>query len=599
MKPVFVVSTPTRDTRTFAAVARQARALRPFGRVEVSISALAQKAVHEVPPGGSPWHEYADCGPSLHKFFPPPALAPFLPTRFVAANQRLLLAKASILRRLKLGAAFWSYEPNFFPEAFFEAYPHLRGPRVDHPRRSLREEFAPCLDRPETQVMYAGMARELARRVPHLGTFFFKTNDAGPGLCWADWQYSGPNGPAGCRTRGAGPRVRSLLESLRGGAAAAGVNLTLHIGGNFSRDERTAIQAALPEACFLRGEGRTVQSVASMADVCYPVRGIVDPVGILKAAARIQGGGCRSVFVDLRTYYDRSGDRLDASAKVFEVLAAGLRTAPENAAASAGILSALCRKWVGLRQADTLLAALVTWHELLGFRQAELPGVSTIYGGVSLRYITRPLVAVPERLSAAEESAFLPYVFNVRREEARRDYIDTHGGRRSPTPTPATDLDPRAPAFAAFHARLEAVYTPLEGLTGGGSAPFFRRMGAALRAYGSIVRSCANFHAAQVVRDRHATALSGPPRVPSKEPTWTGEPDLLLFNAIMRDELDNAAELRTLLQADPDILFHAARQAEEDTFVLGPDLTRQLLLKQQIMRRHWRDIEDYLQSPFK
>ena len=44
--------------------------------------------------------------------------------------------------------------------------------------------------------------------------------------------------------------------------------------------------------------------------------------------------------------------------------------------------------------------------------------------------------------------------------------------------------------------------------------------------------------------DRHADVLSGPPRVPSKVPTWTGDPDLLLFNEILRDEQGNNPRLQ-------------------------------------------------------
>jgi hypothetical protein len=49
------------------------------------------------------------------------------------------------------------------------------------------------------------------------------------------------------------------------------------------------------------------------------------------------------------------------------------------------------------------------------------------------------------------------------------------------------------------------------------------------------------------------------------------EPDLLLWNEIQRDELDNAEELRTLLEDGGLGLVGRARDArEEDVFLLSP-----------------------------
>ena len=62
------------------------------------------------------------------------------------------------------------------------------------------------------------------------------------------------------------------------------------------------------------------------------------------------------------------------------------------------------------------------------------------------------------------------------------------------------------------------------------------------------------------------------------------------LEVIMRDELDNAAELIALLEAAPEpILPLATEKKEETTFLFGPDLADQLRKKRQIMLAHWRD----------
>jgi len=151
---VFVIHAPIRDLDDYRKLAEQAARLKPFGRVE--ISSLAGKGFHDVPEGRNFWYEYTSYNPTPYKFFPDPRIAPFIPEEFVRRNRELLLAKAEILREYGLGAAFWSYEPNYLPEAFFEAYPHMRGARVDHPRRGNTPAFSPCISVPETQEMFTG-----------------------------------------------------------------------------------------------------------------------------------------------------------------------------------------------------------------------------------------------------------------------------------------------------------------------------------------------------------------------------------------------------------------------------------------------------------
>ena len=89
--------------------------------------------------------------------------------------------------------------------------------------------------------------------------------------------------------------------------------------------------------------------------------------------------------------------------------------------------------------------------------------------------------------------------------------------------------------------------------------------------------------------------------LPGKEPTFTGDPDFIRFNEIARDELDNTQELIDVLEkGGMDLLIYAKDPKYEETWgFTGPDLVKQLKKKRTIMLDHWRDIEDYLTSPFK
>jgi hypothetical protein len=125
-------------------------------------------------------------------------------------------------------------------------------------------------------------------------------------------------------------------------------------------------------------------------------------------------------------------------------------------------------------------------------------------------------------------------------------------------------------------------------------------MGTSLRIYASIIRSCGNFYAVQRVRDRNLEKFAAGPRIPPKVADWNGDPDLQLLNEFTRDELDNTTDLIRILESDGiSQVLTATTAADEDTFLLGPDLIDQLKRKRQIMRRHWLDAERYLSTPLK
>ncbi len=591
---VFVIHAPMRDLDEFRKLVKEAARLKPFGRVEVNISELAEKSRYEKPDPNSYWYDYASNNPTPYKFFPAPKIAPFIPADFVKKNRELLLAKARILRENGMEAAFWCYEPNFLPEAFFEAWPHLRGARVDHPRRSNVPAFAPCVSDKEVQEMYAGMVAELLKNVPEIHTFFFKTNDAGSGICWSDWSYSGPNGPDHCKNRSMGERIASLMNSFKEGASRSGKEISIYLTGSmFSDAEKEDIYKHLPEGCHFQSHNSDeVRSVSSMITSDYPVRGLFDPLSVFRNINSLAKGNAGTVFISFRASYDRGYESPKAMEKMFGMLVKYLNApAVQGKEAEMEQLHGLCEEWAGERYAGDLFNAFLSLEQAARYKSTALPGVSTMYWGVTARHITRPLVFKPELLKADEESYFLPFVFNPSETEARTDYTDIHGAHRMIEPG----------AMRKYLAQVNRAVAQLERI--GDDAPeasFIHEMTIALKIYGSIMRSTGNFGEAQAIRDRNADKLKAPPHRPDKTPTWDGDPDLLAFNAIMRDELDNTQELIDVLEnGGMDLICHASVPQDEDTFLLGPDLISQLKRKRKIMLAHWTDIEGYMTAPFK
>jgi hypothetical protein len=115
--------------------------------------------------------------------------------------------------------------------------------------------------------------------------------------------------------------------------------------------------------------------------------------------------------------------------------------------------------------------------------------------------------------------------------------------------------------------------------------------------WASAVRSTDNFYGAQLIRDRHKEALAAPPRILVAR-IGISDPDLLLWNEIQRDELDNTNELLELLaNGGLDLIARARNSKDEETFLYGPNLLDDMRKKVAIMREHWLDGQRYLTPP--
>jgi len=584
-----------RNLDQFRTYAELAARLKPYGRVQIAISALADKSWFEMPEGGSPWHEYACYMPAPWKFYPHPRIAPHIPADWVARNRQMLLAKAAVVRELGLEAIFSGKNSEMLPESFFQEYPHLRGPRVDHPRRSRKEAFSWCVDLPETQEMIEWMMAELLRNVPEIKTFISGTNDAGSGLCWAAAQYPGPNGPQHCKNRNVGVRVRDLVETVQRGAQKGGGDIVFRWGNvNFWQNEMDVVLPLLPPNSFINSRDPSLMSVGTLINQNYPFLGIIDPLAVIQSMERYHRSGTRNVSIGFSAMYDRYEDTPESVARLLDIVedcinkpTSGLRERLDKLAEIAG-------RWGGETNREKVFEAFYNMHQAFALKGAVAPRYSNFYCGVSIRYLTRPLLIKPELLTAEEEAYFLPHIFNIRENEARMDYIDLHGGRMY---GPA-NWDDRGLANALGLARNAAA--ALENLDSAPEKEWLKKIAVGLRMWASEVRSINNFYHAQLIRDQNAQVLAGKPRIPAKVASWDGEKGNLEWNEIMRDEFDNTSELIVMLEKGGlELVARAKDPKYEDTFLLGPDLVGQLKKKARIMRAHWLDVQDYLAPPLK
>ena len=427
-KNIFVVYNTGEDMQEFKEYALQMARLKPYGRVDICINSPALKGDFELPANSCEWHEYASYNRSVEAFFPDKKLIPFIPGDYITKNRKLLLDKVSVLRELGLTAAFSSNEPRFLPEAFFEKFPHLRGPRVDHPRRSVQKEYAPCFHQQETVEMYRNMVNQLFKNAPEIHSFYFSLNDAGSGSCWEDWLYSGPNGPASCKSINKSEGIVSMLNVYKEGAKQTGHDVDIYFKGMFTDEEMDDLVIKLPDNCFLDGRNYpSVRNISSMLDEAFPVRGIINPLQIIRTMSPTVNAKERYIF-DYRTSYSRADERVETIEKIVDIVEDNLINPPGEGDINVLLaLKRLCVKWAGEANSDQLFNAFVELDQAMNESSASLRRMSTLYWGVSARQITRPLVFAPLRLTPEEEKYFLPHIFNVSIDEARNDYMDIHG----------------------------------------------------------------------------------------------------------------------------------------------------------------------------
>jgi len=600
--PVFIVRNAVRDAKEFRELAAAVAPLKRIGEVQVDIGVLADKAWHHVPPGGSPWHEFGLYNTALYNFFPHEKIAPFIPADWVAKNRELLLAKAAILREYKLNAALTSNDTHYMPEAFFRKYPELRGPRVDHPRRTRAEAFSWCVDRPEVQEMIESMMTTMIRNVPEIKTIFAQNNDSGAGLCWASGQYSGPNGPAFCKNRTTGVRLHDLMTVMQRGANKGGGDITIRLAGTFDEAEEREFQPLLPKNAFLSRpytrrtppEGdQTIVWTGTMIHDAYPVLGLLDVIHLLEALEKTHNSDVKTVVLTVgQPWYFRQNETLPVIKKLVEVVEAYYAAPYSGATGRRALIEKLAAKWGGEKNKVALADALVEMHRVFALKHEAVPGYDFYhfegYMPVSSRFLTRPLLIRPSLLSKDEEAYFLPHVFAVYESEAREDYQDAYETVLQGPPT--WDF----PAVRDFLLGATKAADVLDSLQGAPEKEWLRDTAVSMRLWAGENRGIHNFHFAQEIRNRHKEELSGPVRIPPLN-TESGDPDNLRWHKIQRDEFDNTNEMIALLKAGGIKNFAFSKDKKhEDTFLLGPDFLEQMQTKVDLMRAHWRDVDKYL-----
>jgi hypothetical protein len=576
----------SRDAASLVAFEKDAAAAKERGASHFSVTSGLPPALWEFDSPRDPYPAWYVAQASLLKIFAPRELRPFVDAAWADRTARLVEERCGILGRLGLKGSWNSDEPQQLPEAFFQAYPQLRGPRVDQPNRSRVARFAPCVDEPDTLRLYRDALKAMWSRCPEIDSFSFLTSDSGSGFDWAPSLYPGINGNSKWKNRPMEERVAGFMRNFQTAADDFKIRVSVSINPieprqwmtpTFSEEVIQAIVRRLPPGMAVAGregpDGRPFAGNRGQAGEdavhgpFYPVVGLPRAPAGFGAAGRAGGRGGR-------------GDG-SAPNQVERVAAQRNAAVREVGESSADDYMAM---WDAIGDARTRLSALDF-------------GAMLRFGHVLTRWINRPMVPFPERLMFGERDYYRKYLLQARSERQADDLVDVQGmlmykgwgakmifQRVIETTVP----DIRSAQNAALRIAGRAADP--------GRRHEWELHAKRFEAVICLLNSADNMVAYQAHLDRIRELDLKPEYNPplGAQSDWA-RADMM---EIARKEIDNTVRLMQLIrESDEPIIDTAPTPEEEYVMRLGPDLINQLQRKIDIMNAHWRDYDRIFTVP--
>lgn len=568
------------------------------GATHLAIGGLPARYDEFLPDNTDPYPNWSQGAFSLFRVLPPEGVAPFMPDELLQRNLDWLDERIAAAREFSLKIVVNGLEPLWLPEAVYEAHPHWRGVQCELGRIATKPYWCPSIDEPEVRALYREAARSLCERYPEIDRLSFWTNDCGAGLPWTTYSYPGLNGPQRYRLRDPGERIAGWLSAIRQGTldAGAGVIVNLH-SFSFPPAETAAIRAKLGPNLYLNsvngnGEQITGGGANSGGGVTgtptNPVQGHFDCPAFVEGLQRVfskPDGHMRAITLGgsvmdeslllLRAFLDNPGPGiLDAQAVV---VAAARQLAGNDGA------DQLVRAW------DRVQKAVHCVHQLRQ-RGAHM---SLAFGVTASRWLVRPLVPEPEKLTEQEKAHYQPMLFSADSEQANINLCEILG-----KPVFIGDSVVWMTRWCIDEAQKHLIAA--RGLVAKILAgDLTAEQQQALRLYQTRIDAlrCVTECARLTVMYQHALDTAHIPRFASNPLDFDDniqfDQRALELRKIARMDLDNTLELIDILRAfdHNEVLVQAASEERETVFAYGPDLVDKLQRKRQIMLAHWHDYE--------
>ena len=582
-----------------------ARKAKEHGATHIRLTENIPPSLYQFDVEGDPYPAWYIYHADLLKVFPPARLKPYVNMKYAELLASLLEKRCEILRKYGLKGTYWSGEPHVLPEKFFIDNTELRGPRIDHPNRSRTARFAACVDHPEVLKMYQESMQLLLKRCPDVEVFYLKTSDAGSGFCWTNALYAGRNGNSNCEFRPMEDRVYGFMKNLQETAKGVGINIEINITPISARQWMPAtfenpkhlsgkLTRGLTITNFKNSEGETIGKGRPSwgKEDFYPVSGLSNPIPGARKLTRYYRQESKKDSRMVVSYTDPS--TLDFNLGLFELLE---HSKPKNEAEMMTVLRSYAVDLAGEDGADDLLEIWLALDLISNDLKVLNFGSVLKFGPILARWINRPLVPFPAELSAEEKAYYRPFLFQAKGEEQANNLIDIQAMRM----------------FEGYGARMlvQRVYEMvMSNLTKAQKLARvlqekekdtshigqWKNLENRLAVLHSLVQTIDNVIAYQALLDLARSRNVEPENDPilGTAAAW----DRQEIQRIARNEIDNAARLKKLLESSSVPLIHTSKIPDYETIrVLGPQLPSQLQLKIDIMNKHWLDYNRMYTAP--
>jgi hypothetical protein len=591
-----VYSPRTLDLDEFADLAARAK---DAGFTHIFISDLAEATDCFGADAQSPWCAWSNVLPSIFKHATPPGLEDAFPADFVQRQMDFMRAKHSIVEKLDLQAAYYGVEPNWLRDEVYHRKPRWRGSRADNSLRTTGMYFAPNTDHPEVRAAYRHAVREITRQCPRLTFYNFVTNDSGAFYPWEKRLYANVNGPTGYAGRDMGERVVGFLSAIREGAAEAGADafVSTDLYGRFVDDEiHTVLKSLKP------GIGVTGRVPGPLASECavghcggwgggpWMPHPVIDrmpaPFSVVSGAAAIRNGPAGWLMA--------GGN----SPEYFEALKIALSCPPAgNTRERMAVLARIAEGLYGSAAADAVLDGWYTLDRAEALMNCT--GVKPMGGPVIMRWLTRPLVAHQERLTAEERAYWEPLIYQSipTQPDTYLNYLNQSGYRMAHTWEEASHT---CIAIDTIEATLAAAADRLDDAATRAAGPAAQRLtndALRVRALRCLTLTVRHFLQVGTLIDQRDAANAAQPLtattggdLPAMPQGDAGSNGLWFMYRALRWELDNTYDLIELMERATEPLFFTC-EAKKGPLFLEADLLPHVRRKAEIMLRHWRDAE--------
>lgn len=160
----------------------------------VAVNSLPNPNAYEKGVNGEIYHRFYQYLPDIDQFVDTKLNRGIYPQEYLQANLNFLKAQSALAVKYGLTPGMQVANPRSAPEEFFQKYPYLRGPRIDHTFRSYLPRYTMTLSHPLVRWHYATLLETLLKEIPELGFMSTLINDSGSGFEYTESLYAGRNG---------------------------------------------------------------------------------------------------------------------------------------------------------------------------------------------------------------------------------------------------------------------------------------------------------------------------------------------------------------------------------------------------------------------